>query len=166
MNAGFGRLFANRKAAEQALGGECFPAPLGDVVKRGPDGTDKHRLIQDLRRNGLSACVSLPERQVLPRFVDHAVDVAVASAAGDVEVLILDFSNAFMSIPANAGEARFNCCLVESAIRRDRAPLDDDEPLQGTFVVWRVLGFGGSAYPLLYARGTLLAASRAPQSRT
>ena len=121
-------------------------------MKQGPYGTDKHRLIQDLRRNGLNACVSLPERQVLPRFADHAADVARASAAGSFEVLILDFAHAFMTVPSNEGEARYNCCLVEEPLLRSRLPIDADEPAQGTFVVWRVLGFGGSAYPLLYAR--------------
>ena len=31
-------------------------------------------------------------------------------------------------------------------------PLDDTEPHVGLFIVWLVLGFGGRAYPLLYAR--------------
>ena len=74
-------LYADQQAAEAALGGQCFPAPLGDVVKSNPDGTQKHRLIQDLRRNGVNACVHIPERQVLPRFVDHALDLARASSS-------------------------------------------------------------------------------------
>ena len=76
VEAGFGRLYESREAAEEALGGRCFPAPLGDIVKLGPDGAAKHRLIQDLRRNGVNACAGIPERQVLPRFDDHAADLA------------------------------------------------------------------------------------------
>ena len=94
----------------------------------------------------------MKERQVLPRFTDHARDLAYASTLGEVATLILDYQHAFMTIPASAEEARFNCCLVEVPITRTRAALDDDEPKSGRFLVWTVLGFGGKAYPLLYAR--------------
>ena len=122
------------------------------IVKMLPGGVEKHRLIQDLRRNAVNALVRLLERQVLPRFSDHAADLAAASAAGEVETMILDFQHASMTIPAADAEARYNCCLIESPIRRTRPTLDDEEPESGSFLVWRVLGFGGKAYPLLYAR--------------
>ena len=120
----------------------------------------KHRLIQDMRHNFVNDCAAVPERQVLPRFLDHARDLAEASAmAGEtgsweqwVETLILDFRRAFMSVPVAADERRYNCCLVESPVRRSRQPLDATEPEEGTFIVWNVLGFGGRTYPLLYAR--------------
>merc|ERR1711994_114002 len=35
---GFARIYASRAAAEEALGGKCYPAPLGDVVKPLPGG--------------------------------------------------------------------------------------------------------------------------------
>ena len=35
---------------------------------------------------------------------------------------------------------------------RNRKPLYEGEPHSGTFVVWRVLGFGGRPNPLLFAR--------------
>ena len=67
------------------------------------DGTFKHRLIQDLRANGVDGAVRLPERQVLPRGIDHGVDLAqLASHSGeeeDVFTIVLDFKDAFMSIP-------------------------------------------------------------------
>ena len=100
----------------------------------------------------MNLCVALSERQVLPRFSDHASDLAHASALGEIETLILDFQNAFMSVPASAHEARYNCCLVEAPLRRTRPALDASEPESGRFLVWTVLGFGGKAYPLLYAR--------------
>ena len=152
LDQGFARLYKDRAAAEHALGGKCHPAPLGDVVKALADGGEKHRLIQDLRRNLVNLCVVLAERQVLPRFSDHASDLAHASALAEVETLILDFRNAFMSVPASPREARYNCCLVEAPVRRRRAALDASEPETGRFLVWTVLGFGGKAYPLLYAR--------------
>ena len=87
-----------------------------------------------------------------PRALDHAVDLAHVAAAGKVEVLILDFRNAFMSIPISPKEAQYNCCLLEQPLTRRHGPLDAHEPRRGGFVVWRVLGFGGKPYPLLYAR--------------
>ena len=41
---------------------------------------------------------------------------------------------------------------MEAPIRRARPAVDDTEPESGRFLVWTVLGFGGKAYPLLYAR--------------
>ena len=152
LDLGFARLYADRASAEAALGGPCHPAPLGDVVKTLPDGAEKHRLIQYLKRNLVNLCVTLRERQVLPRFSDHAADLAYASALGEAATLILDYKHAFMTVPAAKEEGIFNCCLVEAPIRRSRAALDATEPESGRFLVWTVLGFGGKAYPLLYAR--------------
>ena len=167
VEAGYGRLYKDRKEAERALGGDCFPAPLGNVTKLGPDGVTKHRLIQDLRRNLVNDCAGVPERQVLPRFLDHALDLAEASAATDadgVDTLILDFRRAFMSIPVSRAELRYNCCLSTEPLRRARGPLDATEPEEGTFIVWNVLGFGGRTYPLLYARVPLVTPlSRSPR---
>ena len=81
MEEGYGRLYASRADAEAELG-PCFPAPLGNITKEGPDGVAKHRLIQDLRRNLVNDCAAVPERQVLPRLIDHARDLAEASATG------------------------------------------------------------------------------------
>ena len=121
----------------------------------------------------MNVCTGIPERQVLPRFVDHARDLAIASvpstsgtadgaprrvrhpvAGGRVgiSILVLDFKHAFMTVPANPGEQRYNCCMVEQPLQRNRPPLDPGEPAGGTFIAWRVLGFGGRPYPLLYAR--------------
>ena len=47
VEAGFGELFSDSVAAETALDGTIYPAPLGTVTKERPDGTLKHRLIQD-----------------------------------------------------------------------------------------------------------------------
>ena len=110
---GFGELFADRAAAELALGGPVFPAPLGTVSKTKPDGSWKHRLIQDLRANQVNSAVVLPERLVLPRPLEHARDLAELSAGrGEGEELaigIVDFADAFMSVPLAGAERRFNC---------------------------------------------------------
>ena len=106
----------------------------------------------------MNEVVALPERQVLPRFSDHAADIAHATGQGaeGAETFVCDYRRAFHTVPASAAEARFNCCLVERPIERTRAPLDPDEPVIGAFLVWLVLGFGGRAFPLLYARVALV----------
>ena len=79
--------------------------------------------------------------------------LARATGSGcDVFVLVLDFHNAFMTIPAHKGELHYNCCSLEEAVQLKRAPLEHNEPTTGKFVVWRTLGFGGRSFPLLYAR--------------
>ena len=77
-----------------------------------------------------------------------------------IDVMILDFKRAFMSVPVAGSERRFNCCLSEVPIKRKRRALDPDEPRQGCFIVWHVLGFGGRTYPLLWARVLLVAPAR------
>ena len=67
-------------------------------------------------------------------------------------MLVLDFHNAFMTIPANQGDLCFNCCSLENIIQLKRMPVALEEPCSGSFVVWRTLGFGGRSFPLLYAR--------------
>ena len=122
------------------------PAPLGNVVKAKPDGTLKHRLIQDLRANLVNAAVRLPERQVLPRGLDHGRDLAVLKeglAGGEVLLtLVLDFQDAFMSVPLHPSERRFVCADADFKLTRSRPPLRPEEPASGRFLVWRVLGFG------------------------
>jgi hypothetical protein len=156
VNSGFARLFKSKEAAEEYMGESVHPAPLGCVSKAKEDGTWKHRLIQDLRANHVNAAVQLPERQVLPRGVDHGRDMAkLAALRGNeekVKTLILDFKDSFMSVPLSLGEQRFNCAHAEFDLKRTREALYDDEPKVGNFVVWRVLGFGGKPNPLIFSR--------------
>ena len=129
---------------------------MGNIAKAKPDGTVKHRPIQDQRRNGVNDWVVLPERQVLPRPLDHARDLAVlaAEATGTQQVwtLLLDLADAFLGIPLHPDEYANNCTNLEEPVRRARDALDADEAECGTFLVWRVLGFGGRPNPLIYAR--------------
>ena len=66
--------------------------------------------------------------------------------------LILDLKDAFMSIPLARQERRFNCANAGFPMTRGRDTLYEDEPEEGTFVVWRVLGFGGKPNPLVFSR--------------
>ena len=98
----------------------------------------------------------VPERQVLPRGVDHARDIAILAKdkleSHVIKTLVLDFKNAFMSLPLHQSERRFNCANIPEGVTRTRPPLGPDEPSYGTFVVWQVLGFGGRPNPLLFGR--------------
>ena len=69
-----------------------------------------------------------------------------------VGVFVLDFKHAFMTVPLASEEMPYNTSVVPQGIRRSRAGLDETEPESGKFLVWRVLGFGGHANPLIYAR--------------
>ena len=155
---GYGELFSDSVAAETALGGVIHPAPLGTVSKQRTDGSWKHRLIQDLRANRVNAAVELPERMVLPRPVELASDLARMAAARDpddvIMVGIVDFADAFMSIPLDPAERRFNCASLPQDLRRERAALHTREPEAGRVIVWRVLGFGGRPNPLVFGRVT------------
>ena len=124
------------------------------------DGTMKYRLIQDQRINMVNSAVAMPERQVLPRPIDHAPDLAllIEDLRSDevLTTLVLDFKDAFMSVPLHPDERRFNCARVEEPGQRGRAALIADETEKGKFIVWQVLGFWGAPQPPhLFTRSVL-----------
>jgi hypothetical protein len=75
VNDGAGWLFEDKAHAETFFG-EVFPHPMGNVSKSKPGGGRQNRVIQDILANSVNAVARVPERQVLPRGVDHARDVA------------------------------------------------------------------------------------------
>ena len=113
VNKGFALLFEDQSAAEAYLGGQAHPAPLGNIAKMKADGKMKYRLIQDQRINMVNSAVTMPERQVLPRPIDHARDLGLLleDLRSDevLTTLVLDFKDAFMSVPLHPDERRFNC---------------------------------------------------------
>lgn len=50
-------------------------SPLGNLSKPKPDGSLKHRIVQDLRRGGANLLAAMFERIVLPRPTDHRWDL-------------------------------------------------------------------------------------------
>ena len=162
VNSGAAHLFESQEHAERFLGGLTHPAPLGCVSKQSDAGIWKHRLIQDQTANSVNRAVLLPERQVLPRGVDHARDLAVLAEqclpGEGVETMVLDFKDAFMSIPLDKSERRFNCARAGFEVNRKRDAKYQNEPAKGTFVVWQVLGFGGRPNPLIFSRAAGFAA--------
>lgn len=147
VDSGFGELFVDLKDAKKHFGVSPRPSPLGTISKQKADGSFSHRLIQDMRRSLIHDAARLPERQVLPRPVDHTLDLsrcAHARRAGQrIRTTTLDFKDAFMSIPLDHEGRQYNCIRVAGGVRRRRHPLRPDEPETGTVVVWRVFGFDG-----------------------
>ena len=131
-----------------------------NLSKLKPDGTLKHRIIQDLRRGGANLLAAMFERIVLPRPSDHGWDLyslwkklAKGELPRDSSIwsLIVDFEGAFMSTGTCPGEQRFTAAKVQDA----SAPT-------GSYVcVWRTLGFGGKTFPFVYARPAFFAARTA-----
>jgi hypothetical protein len=161
VNEGFGYLFEDQAAAERHLGTRVTAAPLGTITKERGDGSLKHRVIMDLRANGVNDAVTLPERQVLPTVYDHARDMTVLSAGlgADemVRCMVLDIRDAFMGVPLSAAELPFNCCAADLDIVRNRPEKFPGEASVGRFVIWGVLGFGGRPNPLVFARAVSFA---------
>ena len=156
VDSGFGMLFQDVPAAEHYLGTRILPSPLGDVVKACSEGGLKHRIIQDLKISGVNSLVTLPERQVLPRAADHARAAAellsLQRPGESLETAILNFADAYMSVPLHRAELPFNAAVIADGIQRTRPPVYPGEPSEGSLVLWRVLGFGGRPNPLVYTR--------------
>ena len=55
--------------------GKLIISPLGNLSKSKPDGSLKHRIIQDLRRGGANLLAAMFEHIVLPRPTDHGWDL-------------------------------------------------------------------------------------------
>jgi hypothetical protein len=132
---------------------------MGNIAKAKADGTMKHRLIQNQQINCVKSAVALTERQVLPRPIDHARDVGLLIEdlrPGEVvSVFILDFKDAFMSIPLHPAEMRFNCAEVVETLNRSRGEIIEGEAASGNCLVWRVLGFGAVPTPFCCTRAPL-----------
>ena len=124
VEAGHALVFESAEAAAKWLGTRPVPSPLGDVVRLKPDGSVKHRLIQDLKASSVNSASKVSERQVLPRFVDHARDLAFASRDGsDMGVFVVDFKNAFMTLPLARAEQPFNTSVAPHIVHRNRPAL-------------------------------------------
>ena len=97
IESGFCLLFENAASAEIHLGAHVHPAPLGNIAKQKANGEWKFRLVQDLRVNRVNDACIVGERQVLPRGIDHGIDMAVLSDActadEEVHTLVLDFKD-------------------------------------------------------------------------
>ena len=136
---GYAARYTTIAEAEQ-IHAKLILSPLGTLSKFKPDGSLKHRIIQDLRRGGANLLASMFERIVLPRPTDHGwnlYDLWLKLTKGQLPPdskiwsLIVDFEDAFMSTGTQSEEQRFTAAEVE-----------DSNSTTGTFVyVWKTLGF-------------------------
>ena len=71
---GFAARYSSLLKAEKQHGKLIIP-PLGNLPKEKPDGSVKHRIIQDLRRGGANLLAAMFKRIVLPQPTDHGWDL-------------------------------------------------------------------------------------------
>ena len=88
--------------------GNVVVSKMAAVVKPREDGTTKLRLIIDMLRSHVNEHVRLHERIVLPRIVDIVRDslslLEGSSDGGDVDLMILDWEDAFHTMGVRAEE--------------------------------------------------------------
>ncbi len=81
-------------------------------------GKTKRRLILDCKRSGLTDASRKAERALLPRAVDVVDDIMSLECDADegegVQLLVLDFSDAFWQIPLHPTERRFFTARVRN----------------------------------------------------
>ena len=135
-------VWAQRKEDLEYRVGKLVLSKIGAVVTV-KKGQTKTRLIHDLRRSLVNGMAYIPERGVLPRLGDmifSAIDVArCAEEHEDVELLVLDFKDAFRHLLIDAEEQRF--LAGQSTV----------DGVGGYFVFVRLL-FGAISGPLTWGR--------------
>ena len=127
--------------AESFAGAKIHPSKLVVVVKVS-GGKEKRRLTLDSKRSGLRPATKKPERAVLPRITDvveDSLDMLEGAMPGELEYLVLDFSDAFFSVPLHPRERKHFVILA-----------------RGKFLVYCVTPQGGGMAPLTWARSAAL----------
>ena len=132
-------VFQDLASAEAALG-PLVISKLACLVKENEKGEKKHRLLVDMLRSGSNSLLLVPERGVLPRLKDAGSDTKrLLSLCVDgefVEILVLDYSDAFFTIGVKAEEQRFQAVMGPD----------------GRVYIFTVLGMGGGSAPLIWGR--------------
>ena len=138
---GFLRFSTSREALEKEVGKLILSRVAAVVTTK--NGKRKVRLIHDLRRSQVNPMCWVPERTVLPRIEDAAWSmIGVAKDLTEdegVEVLVIDFSDAFKHLIIDGSERRFLA---------GTATIDGQEG----FFVYESLLFGVIPGPLLWGR--------------
>ena len=120
--------------------GRVVVSKLACILKARKNGGLKVRLVVDLRRSQVNRCAQVPERVVLPRIkevLENAVTLLHAAAAGqEVEAMVVDFKDAFHSLPVHDDEKKYGVARTEG----------DD------FVYFDTIMFGGVGSPLVWGR--------------
>ena len=93
----------------EAKYGPLTPSRVGVLVKEGE--VRRVRLIHDLSRSGVNHRIGLPERLVLPRLSDAMPSIQTLlsdkSSDEEVELLVLEFKDAFKHLHAHPDERPF-----------------------------------------------------------
>lgn len=115
-STGFIKEFDSLENCTHFLNGESpVLSKLGMITKIKNEKT-KRRLILDCRRSGISDGSCLRERIVLPRLTDVVNDVIDLfgildkSTDDEIEIFIIDFTDAFWHIPLKHSERRYYTC--------------------------------------------------------
>ena len=113
---------------------------MAAVVKPREDGTTKLRLIIDMLRSHVNEHVRLHERIVLPRIVDMVRDsvslLEGSSDGGDVDLMILDWEDAFHTM----------------GVRAEELPHQIVKGFDGEYVGYETVLFGGGGSPGVWGR--------------
>ena len=125
-----------------ALGDEPVLSKFGMIVKS-KGGKTKKRIILDGKQSRVTRCATKRERVILPRVPDVVHDALHMMAAHstqsnsdwDVEFTVLDFTDAFWTLPLSSFERKFFASR-----------------LRGEFFVYRRLAQGSRDAPLAWAR--------------
>ena len=112
-----GKLLAyrTREECKAAIGAEPLLSRFGLLIKW-RDGKCKKRVILDCKQSGLSKRTRRRYKVMLPRVTDAVRDALKLLAnrlpLEQLEIFILDFKDAFWSIPLHGGEKRWFCGRV------------------------------------------------------
>ncbi|MCP4239086.1 MAG: hypothetical protein GY772_00830, partial [bacterium] len=145
------------------LGGSHYNK-MGLIVKERPDGTEKLRLIIDMRESGANAQATVPERGLLPRARDAVQDACEvwrstsAAVDGDgtredwgVEWFAADFRDAYAHLPVHPEELRHTVVKLP-------APCREAAKDSKAWAILPRLCFGAKAAPLVWSRVAALLA--------
>ena len=146
IDEGYATRYPNWDAVRRRWG-EVAVSKLACIVKEKDDKTVKVRIIIDFLRSHVNKAVKMQERAVLPRLKDVALDLidliekgGLDEAERPLELLAVDFKDAFHMLPAHL----------------DELPFQIAKGVNGEYIGYNTVVFGGSGSPLIWARAAAL----------
>ena len=121
----------------QLFGPEARLTSIACIIKQS-HGKEKVRLVVDMRRSSVNGLMTVKERVVLPRVSDVAKSVQALAYSDShlLELLCIDFKDAFYTMPAHPDERGY--LVVKDT--------------QGRYICIKVCAFGLASAPLLWCR--------------
>ena len=144
---GYVKAYKNLAEVEAAIG-KVVVSKVAAILKQKEDGSVKVRVIIDMLRSLVNACVKLSERIVLPRLMDVVTDLLAMFTAmkedgitgEQVSMMVLDFQDAFHTLGVMEAELPFQVFRLPG----------------GGFGVYQTAVFGGGGSPLTWGRAGAL----------